>query len=362
MTRLYFRKTKLKGAGFRLTKTFWLIVLGLFFILIWILIFFRQNKQTSILEPLENIQKDESVIQIKEIPLIKVDFSLKQEEKAKLPIALVLDNFIEAWPLAGINSASIIYEAPVEADITRFLMIFNQENLPDKIGPIRSARPYFADLAEEYSGLFVHAGGSPDFLQRVKNKEYQIYNLDEISGNGKYFWRDNQKDKPHNIYISKESIIQTIENKKLINELKPNFVPWTYNQMDLNDIQTNNLIVKIDYREPVIWQFDKEKKAYLRYQNGKEFVDEEGRQVQTPNLIIQKTDIKILDAIGRREIITLGQGQALIFQKGGLIQGTWQKLEKNKRTIYYSSQGKEIEFLPGPIWIEIVSNNHQVLY
>jgi len=273
-----------------------------------------------------------------------------------------LDNFIEAWPLAGINSASIIYEAPVEADITRFLMIFNQENLPDKIGPIRSARPYFADLAEEYSGLFVHAGGSPDFLQRVKNKEYQIYNLDEISGNGKYFWRDNQKDKPHNIYISKESIIQTIENKKLINELKPNFVPWTYNQMDLNDIQTNNLIVKIDYREPVIWQFDKEKKVYLRYQNGKEFVDEEGRQVQTPNLIIQKTNIKILDAVGRREIITLGQGQALIFQKGNLIQGTWQKLEKNKRTIYYSSQGKEIEFLPGPIWIEIVSNNHQVLY
>jgi len=100
--------------------------------------------------------------------------------------------------------------------------------------------------------------------------------------------------------------------------------------MDLNDIQTNNLIVKIDYREPVIWQFDKEKKAYLRYQNGKEFVDEEGRQVQTPNLIIQKTDIKILDAIGRREIITLGQGQALIFQKGGLIQGTWQKLKKIK--------------------------------
>jgi len=347
---------------FKLTKTFWLITLGLFFILIWILIFFGQNEQTSILENLDNIQKDESIIQIEETPLIEIDVSLKQGEETKLPIALVLDNFSESRPIAGINFASIIYEAPVEADITRFLMIFNQGLLPDKIGPVRSARPYFAELAEEYSGLFVHAGGSPNFLQKIKDREYQIYNLDEISGDGKYFWRNNQRDKPHNIYISKERIIQVIENKNLTNKLKSDFIPWKYNQTDLIDVQANNLIVKIDYREPVIWQFDKEKQTYLRYQDGKEFVDEKGIQVQTPNLIIQKTSIKILDAIGRREITTSGQGEALIFQKGALIKGTWQKVEKNKRTIYYNSQGEEIEFLPGSIWIEIVSNNHQVLY
>lgn len=345
---------------FKLTKTFWLIALGLFFILIWILIFFKQNEQTQILENPKDVQKDESVVQIEEVPLI--DVSLKQKEGEQLPVAMILDNFSESWPIAGINFASIVYEVPVEADITRFLMIFNQEFLPDKIGPIRSARPYFAELAEEYGGLFVHAGGSPEFLQKVKDREYQIYNLDEISGDGKYFWRDNQRDKPHNIYISKESIIQVIENKNLTNKLKSDFIPWEYKQTDLIDTQVNNLIVKINYREPVIWQLDKEKQVYLRYQDGKKFVDEKGRQVQTPNLIIQKTNIKVLDSIGRREIITLGQGEALIFQRGGLIHGTWQKLEKNKRTIYYSSQGEEIKFLPGSIWIEIVSNNHQVLY
>jgi len=347
---------------FKLTKTFWLIALGLFLILIWVLFFFGQDNPTSILENLENIEKDESTVQTEEIPLIEIDLSLKQGEEVELPIALILDNFSESRPISGINFASIVYEAPVEADITRFLVIFNQETLPDKIGPIRSARPYFAELAQEYSGLFVHAGGSPDFLQKVKNREYQIYNLDEISGDGKYFWRDNQRDKPHNIYISKERIIEVIENKNLTNELKSDFIPWTYKQMDLIDVQANNLIVKIDYRDPVIWQFDKEKQTYLRYQNGKEFVDENGRQVQTPNLVIQKTNIKILDDIGRREITTLGQGEALVFQKGVLTLGTWQKLEKNKRTIYYNSQGEEIEFLPGLIWIEIVSNNHQILY
>ena len=134
----------------------------------------------------------------------------------------------------------------------------------------------------------------------------------------------------NNIYISKELITQVIENKKLTNELKPDFVPWVYNQIDLIDPQANNLIIKINYRDPVIWQLDKENQVYLRYQDGKKFVDEKGRQVQTPNLIIQKTSIKVLDAIGRREIITLGQGEAFIFQRGILIQGTWQKLEKNK--------------------------------
>ena len=372
--------------SFKITKTFWLIVLGLFFILIWGLIFFNQGEQIPVPETPEDIQEPEQIEESDN--LSQIDLSLEQGPEAKLPIALILDNFSESWPISGINLASVVYEASMEADITRFLIIFNQDFLPDKVGPVRSARSYLTDWAEEYGALFVHAGGSPDFLQKIKDKEYQIYNLDEISHDGTYFWRDSQRDKPHNLYVSKQSVLQAIGNKKLANVLKPDFIPWpynqtpyylynndlisrsltnevrkgSYNQLFLIDEEPNNLIVKIDYREPVIWQFDKDQQAYLRFQDGKPFVDENGEQVQTPNLIIQKTEIKILDAVGRRFIKTLGQGEALVFQKGFLIKGRWQKSEKGQRTRFYNSQGQEIEFLPGSIWVQIVSDDHQILY
>ena len=301
---------------------------------------------------------------------LKVDFG------GNLPVAIILDNLKESHPLSGIMSAKVVYEVPAEADITRFLGIFYLDSLPDKVGPVRSARPYLADLAGEYGSLFIHAGGSPEALEKIDQDFYDIYNLDEISRDGVYFWRDWQRQMPHNLYISGQSIINVIEHKNLENKIPLDFEPWKIKSdtgisnlgaellSERSAVGTRELaeIVKIGYRENVIWQFDKEKNIYLRYQNGQPFVVESSEQVQTKNLIIQKTEIVILDEIGRRFIKTSGSGQALIFQQGFVIKGQWQKGHYNRPTRFYDDQGKEIEFLPGPIWIEIISDEHKLLY
>lgn len=354
-----------------------LISLGLFLILITgLLVGCRQSQlpdsQLSNQQIFIHQDTPEPEVVVEQVP--KSQFS-------GLPIAIVLDNLEESLPISGINRAAIIYEAPVEADITRFLSIFDQEFLPDKIGPVRSARPYLVDWAGEYGALFVHAGGSQETLQKISQNFYPIiYDLDEISKNGIYFWRDKQRQIPHNLYISKQSIIDVIKSKNLVNALKPDFENWPRTKASLvrdekfksvdqlsdefspdQDYQTG-VIVKIDYRQPVVWQFDKDFGVYLRFQNNQPFVDEENKQVQTENLIIQKTKIDILDEIGRRSIETIGSGQALIFQRGLLIRGKWERMSANSRTKFYNSEGQEIEFLPGAIWIEIVSDSHRVLY
>ncbi|MBL7141828.1 DUF3048 domain-containing protein [Patescibacteria group bacterium] len=352
---------------FKLKRIAWPIVLGIFLILILVILNTEQEDKISLLQDLDLEENPSLVVQ-----------EVYQPLGDKLPVAVVLDNFSESWPLSGLSHASIVYEAPVEADLTRLLAIFNQDSLPDKIGPVRSARPYLADLAEEYGALFVHAGGSPDFLKEMDQNNYQVADLDEIGQDGDYFWRAWQRQKPHNLYISKQSISQVIENKKLANVLKPDFIKWPSTKVNLvrgknfkfleeqisdevGPHQTTE-IIKIDYQEPVIWQFDKDLQAYLRFQNGQSFVGENEEQIQAKNLIIQKTEIVVLDEIGRRFIKTTGQGQAFIFQKGFLIQGEWQRSEPGQRTKFYNLQGREIEFLPGLIWIEIVSDKHKILY
>ena len=51
---------------------------------------------------------------------------------------------------------------------------------------------------------------------------------------------------------------------------------------------------------------------------------------------------------------TTGTGEALIFQDGKVITGTWEKKFKGDRETYYDDQGNEIALNAGQIWIEIV--------
>ena len=303
----------------------------------------------------------------------------------KLPIAIVLDNFLPSRPVSGISNAAVVYEAPVEADITRFLAIFDQDSLPEKIGPIRSARPYLAELAEEYGALFIHAGGSPDAIQKLKQNYWQIYNLDEVSGNGVYFFRLKTRVAPFNTYVSKASIEQFIKNKNLTNTLLSNFVGWKFSRTrtdtdktrtntDLTRTNTENVsvgrragqresvLVKVNYHEPVFWEYDSPSGDYLCFRNGEPFIDADNNQIKTKNLVIQKTKIVVLDEIGRRSIELTGEGEAIIFQGGQVIEGKWQKTAAGSRTKFYNLSGEEIEFLPGSIWVEIVSPEHELLY
>lgn len=281
----------------------------------------------------------------------------------KLPIAIIIDNLSSSWPLFGLDKALVVYEAPVEADITRLLAIFNQDFLPQKIGPVRSARPYFADWAAEYKGIFIHAGGSPQALNNIKSHLYDFYNLDEVSGDGIYFWRDAQRNRPHNLYILPESIKRAIKKKGWPLDVKDDFLEWGVRKKFVSsDNEIDYSIIKIDYKEPVIWQFDKSMNSYFRYQDNKPFIDEGSGQIRSPNVIIQKTEIKILDKIGRRSIKTIGQGEALVFRAGRVTEGTWMKNQTTGRTFFYDQQGEKIKFLPGSVWIEIVGENHKISY
>ena len=61
------------------------------------------------------------------------------------PIAVMIENHVEARPQSGLSSADVVYEAVAEGGITRFMGIFycgialNTTNF----APVRSARVYF---------------------------------------------------------------------------------------------------------------------------------------------------------------------------------------------------------------------------
>jgi len=84
---------------------------------------------------------------------------LRAETLPNRVVQFSIDN-VNSIPQSGLSKADIIYEFPAEGGLTRLQVLFYSKT-PDVVGPIRSARPYFIDLAREYNAVFVHHGGSP---------------------------------------------------------------------------------------------------------------------------------------------------------------------------------------------------------
>src|SRR5581483_1401572 len=123
-----------------------------------------------------------------------------EQSMAKRPFAVVVENHPDARPQSGLSQADVVYEALAEGGITRFLAIFQSQDVKS-IGPVRSARTYFNDWAQEWGAVYAHVGGNSDALALIKAGIPGVSDADQFF-NDPYFTRISSRRPPHNTYTS----------------------------------------------------------------------------------------------------------------------------------------------------------------
>ncbi|MDD2807162.1 MAG: DUF3048 domain-containing protein [Patescibacteria group bacterium] len=267
------------------------------------------------------------------------------------PFATIIENQVDSRPTAGLEYASVVYETIVEGDITRYLAIFDGSSQVKKIGPIRSVRPFFISLAKQWDSVLFHAGGSEEALNSLKNGA--LDHINEISGDGLFFWRDYSRVAPHNLFTSSDLIGRAFAAKGY-NE-QANFKPWLFKNDSRPPTTTNQLIeVNLspnpDYN--VSFSYDFRTNGYLRYLGGSLHKTDRGIILEAKNVIIEHVRHVVIDDYGRLNINVTGGGQAEIYQDGSRINGSWRSV--NGRTKYYDENNNEISLNRGSTWIELV--------
>ncbi|MFW6268791.1 MAG: DUF3048 domain-containing protein [Bacillota bacterium] len=268
-----------------------------------------------------------------------------------------IENSSRARPQAGLDRASIVYEFMVEGGITRFLALY-WEDIPDKIGPIRSVRSYMIEIAEKYNALLLHSGASPDGFSLL-NRVDQVVNLDQIY-NGKYYWRSSDKKSPHNLYT--RSNIKDYLEKLTGQGYKSRF---NFNKFSFISSGREADEIIIDYwgKYNVLYRYDLDNNNYKRfiYDFDNPHLNEKGKQITCNNIIVQRVKTRVKDDAGRLTVVLEGEGEAIIFKNGNIIKGTW-KSNKNKWTYYYNKDGERVTLNPGSTWIQVVPNSTDVQY
>lgn len=287
-----------------------------------------------------------------------------------LPTSVVIENaaFGGVRPQSGLQDANVVYETVAEGGITRLLALYANDLLTERIGPVRSARPYFVDIAEEYRAVFAHAGGSPQGLSRLYGNQY-VVDLNQISGDGRYFKRDYSFSsiQEHALFTTKELLAYALRDKGLV-DATGSYDGWKFASEDAakKDRPTEEKKITINFSSASYqaeYLYDREKNYYLRSTGGEAQDDRNtNEQLHVRTVIVQFVDLSILDSYGRVDLKLIGEGKAVVFHDGIAIEGTWKKGARAERTRFYGNDGNEIELIPGNIWVEVVPDDRTVEY
>lgn len=334
----------------------------------------------------------------------------KEEKDAwstRRPLLVMIENHADSRPQSGLNNADIVYEAVAEGGITRFMGVFycnavkGSTNKYD-IGPVRSARTYFLDLASEYSDypLYAHVGGAncsaatPGGPCTTNTKAQAIEQIARYGWNNKGTWSDlsqfslsykacrREPDRvgetratEHTMYCSTKELWNVAEGRGLTNmtvanksSWDKNFKNWSFSAEDKSlgsSPSTISFSFWGDNAYAVKWNYNSSTNTYERSNGGTKAVDFNDQQPLTAkNVIIQFTkESRSVDEHKHNLYDIVGSGSGIYFANGQRQEITWSKSARQSRTIFKDkSTGKELNLVPGRVWVEILPVGNQVNY
>lgn len=270
--------------------------------------------------------------------------------------AVMINNDPKARPQSGLHKADIVYEVLAEGNVTRFLAIFQSEKA-DRIGPVRSARDYFIDLAKGYDALYIAHGYSPE-AKDMLNSGY----VDHINGmqyDGSLFKRDKNRVAPHNSYITTDSILNGAEEIGYEMGEPPTALTFLSEEEaeSLSGETAKSALISYFSSDlfDVLYEYDNELEKYKRYSNGELTADlDAGDPVLLDNILVVETSHRVIDDAGRREVDLDSGGRAYLLQKGQWTEVEWQNVDGK---LLPFANGQEVGLVPGKTWINIIPSS-----
>lgn len=291
------------------------------------------------------------------------------------PIAIMIDNNVNAQPQSSINKAYIVYEIIVEGNETRLMPVFKGVDDDTILGPVRSVRHYFLDYMNENDAICGHLGQSPQAESDIK-----IFKMDDINGQiydtGKartstsLFWRETSRKAPHNAYTSIGSLKQIAKQQgyKLTSD-KKSILNYSSKELDLREhedaIVASDVIIPYANNHKVEYKYDEETGKYTRYSKGKIQKDyADGENVTTKNIIITFVYNYSLDDgenKGRQTLNNVGKANGYYITNGYAREIVCEKDSRTAQTKYTDYGGHEIDINDGNTFINICPVNAEVI-
>lgn len=259
-------------------------------------------------------------------------------------IAVMIENHEDARPhQRGIEDALFIEEFLVEGFISRFVALFDLQNLPPSIGPIRSLRPYFLHGVLPWASALLYAGGSPKALEEAEKRD-GLATFNALAFEPKYFSRDSSVPPPHNLFISNN------DAHALLSGFSLEQTSWPPYELGGAPSASGASVIRLNFLNPlhsIRYTYSPFTGTYTR-KNGTTTSD------ATPaNILVLEMPVTDIGEFGRLAIPVEGSGRALFFRSGAVLHGRWQKGDHLDPFQFLDEQGAPLLLSKGQTWMTV---------
>ncbi len=291
----------------------------------------------------------------------------------RYPIAVMLDDSPAARPQAGLASASVVWQAPVEGGIPRYMAVYQGQDA-GSIGPVRSARLYFVRWAAEWKAVYLHAGGPLPLKVFLRSGQQLVLNAD-----GKATRRVSFRAAPHNLYTEgtrlrtwAERNLKATSDRLAYDSTKPGVLQPFREAAPPAERGRDGGSITISYTsEKVAYRYDQASNTWLRIVDGRAHFDAgnapnagggargAGPRIAPTTVVVMLVPIRRSSsitgpALGRLVADSIGSNKAWIFADGKLTVGRWIKKDASARTRFIDAAGAEIVLPRGQIFVQVV--------
>lgn len=281
-----------------------------------------------------------------------------KEDVDRRVVSVMVNNHPKARPQSGLSEADIVFEMLAEGDITRFLALY-QSKEPKVVGPVRSAREYYFDLADGYDALYVYQGAADFINDMIKERGIDYLNGAKFDDDGKLFKRESFRKSPHNSYLQFKAVPKVAESEGYEMEKMIDPLPFL-NEDELQSLSGHSAEhIEINYSsggaDTVMYDYDEQTETYIRSNNGEKTVElDTNDPIEIDNVFVIETHHEVIDDEGRRAIDLESGGNAYLIQKGQVNDVQW---ERQKGRLIPVKDGEPIGFVPGKTWVNVVPTN-----
>ena len=281
-------------------------------------------------------------------------------------VGVVVENQPAARPQWSMSTPDILIEYEVEGGISRMLWLYaNQDRVPAKVGPVRSARHDIVELARGFDLIFVHCGGSPQALNKIKSYNGALSEIEGLTYAGCF-----ERDQTRNVGLELRYLLlgdkfrASVVSLGIKTEQNPDYAhPFTF-ATDAPRVLTGSAAGKLHFEYSGAYKYDytynAETGKYEASLNGSPRVDDAGIRCAYENVVVLYTQmVRVGDSDGHQDLLLEKGGKGLYLSGGKMEEITWAKGNDTAPLKLLTADGAPLVLNVGKSYIGFVRSTNE---
>ncbi|TVR28377.1 MAG: DUF3048 domain-containing protein [Ilumatobacter sp.] len=268
-------------------------------------------------------------------------------------VAVKIDNYRAARPQWGLDRADAVIEENVEG-VTRFIALFHT-HLPDRVGPVRSARTADIDLLSGMNRpIFAYSGANGGVSAWIRSAATSGVLVDFTAQQRPCYERAPERPGPHDLVLDTVCAVGTVDSAGPAGPLWEIDAAWTPPAGVPTRPDTTFHVPMDGVR--VEWTWDASSGTYLRSQDDHPHLAASGARVRAHN-VVEIASHHVPSPVDARSPnpITVGAGDAVVHRDGRAIDVTWSRPTPYEPfSFHHAATGTRVPLDRGTTFIQLV--------